>query len=202
MLGRKHSSETLKKLSDKAKNRLILSGDKSPNWKGGDVQVSCFECCNLIHKKKSNVRTYNFCSKDCFTKSSFRPKGKEAYAWKGGKKVLTEEEITRKENAKKTKRNWRYIEDRSLLKKTDRRNDSAYKEWRMNVYKRDIFKCKISNEDCNGRIEAHHILGWTPYPELRYDINNGITLCHHHHPRKRIDEKEKVNLFKQLITLE
>jgi hypothetical protein len=72
----------------------------------------------------------------------------------------------------------------------------------INIFKRDFFTCKIKNEDCRGRIEAHHILGWTKHKELRYNINNGITLCHYHHPRKKIDEENGVNLFKQLITLE
>jgi len=36
---------------------------------------------------------------------------------------------------------------------------------------------------------AHHILPWRDYPEERYNINNGITLCQYHHPRKREDEQ-------------
>lgn len=82
---------------------------------------------------------------------------------------------------------------------TKSNNDMAYKEWRINVYRRDIFKCKMNNQDCKGRIEAHHILGWTKYPELRYEINNGITLCHFHHPRKREDEINLSPYFKELV---
>ncbi len=93
----------------------------------------------------------------------------------------------------------RWIKNRTKLKKDNRRNDSAYKEWRINVYKRDDFVCKLENKDCKGRIEAHHILGWAEYPELRYDINNGITLCHFHHPRKRADEIANINKFNNLI---
>ncbi len=71
----------------------------------------------------------------------------------------------------------------------EQRNSAEYKKWRNNVWIRDGFKCKIANDSCSGRIEAHHILGWRDYPELRYVINNGITLCFHHHPRKRSEEK-------------
>lgn len=35
--------------------------------------------------------------------------------------------------------------------------------------------------------------------ETRYEINNGITLCHFHHPRKREKEKELSPFFQELI---
>lgn len=92
-----------------------------------------------------------------------------------------------------------WIEDRSKLKKTDRRNDMAYQEWRKNVWFRDRFKCKISNNECNGRIEAHHIFTWSEHPELRYEINNGITLCHAHHPRKKSEVERMICHFQNLI---
>ena len=97
--------------------------------------------------------------------------------------------------------NYRWIVDRTKLAKRQERNDMAYKEWRMSVWKRDNFKCKISNQDCDGRIEAHHILGWAEYVELRYEVNNGITLCHAHHPRKRAEEKRLVPVFRELASV-
>ena len=98
-----------------------------------------------------------------------------------------------------------YLKDRSLLKRfnddhKDRRS-SAYSAWRKEVWTRDKFQCKIKNESCLGRIEAHHILGWSEYPELRYQINNGITLCHAHHPRKRAEEKRLIPTFKELVSV-
>ena len=34
---------------------------------------------------------------------------------------------------------------------------------------------------------------------LRYSINNGITLCHFHHPRKWEDEIKLVQTFQGLV---
>ncbi len=95
----------------------------------------------------------------------------------------------------------RWVKDRSLLKKNDRRNDSAYKQWRIGVYKRDRFKCRMNNEECLGRIEAHHILSWSRYQELRYNINNGITLCRFHHPRKIRDEERLIPEFQSIVQI-
>ena len=77
--------------------------------------------------------------------------------------------------------------------------DSKYKIWMMDVKNRDNWKCKINNCYCNGKVEAHHILPWSKFPELRYEVNNGITLCHAHHPRKRNDEIKFATFFKQLV---
>jgi hypothetical protein len=94
--------------------------------------------------------------------------------------------------------NW--IEDRTQLAKQQERNDAAYKEWRRQVWLRDDFKCRIADSNCEGRIEAHHILPWSAFPELRYQITNGITLCRHHHPRRRADVMEMAPLFQGLAT--
>ena len=50
-----------------------------------------------------------------------------------------------------------------------------------------------------GKLEAHHILSWSKFPELRYEVNNGITLCHFHHPRKRNDEMTLSPFFQSLV---
>lgn len=99
------------------------------------------------------------------------------------------------------KNHFRWIDDRTKLVKRQERNDVAYKEWRKSVWSRDGFKCKIESAECEGRIEAHHILGWREYSELRYELNNGITLCHFHHPRKRKDEKRLSPYFQDIINI-
>jgi len=112
----------------------------------------------------------------------------------------TRKKISKAKTGKKTGRHsWNWIEDRSKIKTSDdRRDDANAIQWRKEVYKRDNWKCKINNKDCKGKIEAHHICSWKEFPELRYDINNGITLCHHHHPRGK-KQKEIAENLKKLI---
>ena len=78
-------------------------------------------------------------------------------------------------------------------------SDPVYKQWRIEVKKRDNWKCRIVDQNCSGKLVAHHILPWSRFSELRYQINNGITLCHFHHPRKRDDEKRLSPYFQELV---
>jgi len=78
---------------------------------------------------------------------------------------------------------------------------SKYKHWMKAVKIRDDWKCKIANKSCSGRIEAHHIFPWREYLELRYEINNGITLCRVHHPRGRTKEKRLSLYFQEIVSV-
>ena len=79
--------------------------------------------------------------------------------------------------------------------------DTKYKYWMLEVKKRDNWKCRLLSSDCNGRLESHHIFNWIDYPELRYVITNGITLCAFHHPRKWEEEKRMIPIFQELLSV-
>lgn len=64
-------------------------------------------------------------------------------------------------------------------------NNLAYREWRKSVFERDSYTCLIC-EKVGGMLEAHHIKEWASHKKVRYNINNGATLCkdchqHVHH---------------------
>lgn len=59
--------------------------------------------------------------------------------------------------------------------------DPVYKEWRKKVYSRDHHQCQWPGCTQKKKLNAHHIKSWSQYPGLRFDINNGITLCKYHH---------------------
>jgi len=84
-------------------------------------------------------------------------------------------------------------------KKRQQRNDSLYQYWVKMVRKRDKNTCRVNDKNCTGYLEVHHILSWSTHPELRYNINNGITLCQAHHPRKRAEEKQLISVFQKLV---
>ena len=55
------------------------------------------------------------------------------------------------------------------------RQSAAMKAWRLKVLKRDNFTCQKCG--AKGYLEAHHIKPFAYFPALRFDINNGQTLC-------------------------
>ena len=60
---------------------------------------------------------------------------------------------------------------------------AKWNKWATDVKKRDNYTCQLCGIQIIGtgtkrrNIHAHHIKPRNDYPELQYDINNGITLC-------------------------
>lgn len=67
------------------------------------------------------------------------------------------------------------------------RGSVEYKEWRLQVLKRDNFTC-VNCGKVGGYLEVHHIKSFSEYPNLRFDIDNGITFCLdcHHRIKRRL----------------
>ena len=69
-----------------------------------------------------------------------------------------------------------WYENNNILFNSKKRLSYQYRKWRENVLKRDNYtcqKCGIFNKNLN----VHHLKSFAKFKELRYEINNGITLC-------------------------
>jgi len=57
------------------------------------------------------------------------------------------------------------------------RKSIEYKLWRTAVFERDNYTCIWGGKEHGNRLEADHIKSFSAYPELRFAIDNGRTLC-------------------------
>lgn len=76
-------------------------------------------------------------------------------------------------------------------------NDPIYKEFRNKVLKRDKFKCRMCKN--KNKLNVHHLMKWSSASTLRYDTDNGITLCEDCHRSICGKETYYAEYFRQLI---
>lgn len=128
----------------------------------------CLECNSIL--KLNNCRDIErkkFCSRNC--RATFN--GKQCDMTK-----LWEKNNTPEVNAKKAhhgKNHPRWIEDRSLVKFRPR---PEINNWRKFIFERDNYTC-LNCKQKGGKLQAHHKFPYKTHPELRFSIENGMTLC-------------------------
>lgn len=125
-------------------------------------------------------------------------KANPVYYWKG-KKLSTETRI-KMSNSHQTR-----LKD--LIRKEPEnqriRKSFEYKLWREAVFERDKYTCIWCGiKNGNGKtiiLHADHIKPFALFPELRFAIDNGRTLCKECHKTTTTYGRQKVNIRKELL---
>lgn len=78
-------------------------------------------------------------------------------------------------------------------------SQAQYVRWKKSVKRRDGYKCQWAFCNCTTKLQIHHVLEWSKFPHLRYDVNNGITLCKQHHSMIKGNEALYAPLFSNII---
>lgn len=69
-----------------------------------------------------------------------------------------------------------YIDGRAK-ERTNERLSMAARQWAYDVKARDGFACVHCGDDRGGNLHAHHRKHWATHPSLRFDLDNGVTVC-------------------------
>lgn len=80
------------------------------------------------------------------------------------------------QNAAKAFESIRPIMDKEIRLSAEGRSSKEYKSWRNAVFKRDNYTCQLCGAK-GVRLNAHHKKQYALFPELRYVVSNGTTLC-------------------------
>lgn len=125
--------------------------------------IKCHICGKIFERSNRWIKEKNFCSKKCTGRhNKVLMSGSNNWNWKGGKP--------------KDKRS---------------ANTEEYQAWRKSVFERDNYTCQ--REDCDSKrgiyLHCHHIKSWAKFPELRYEVSNGLTLCVDCHLKKGLHRK-------------
>lgn len=131
-------------------------------------------CSSECWKNRTEKRKYNclFCGKECTTNRKDTKKycSKECYHNDLSKRLLGDKSHFYRHGKSLENQNDRLKHSRELIK------------WRKGVFKRDNYTCIKCNSKLN--IQAHHIKEWSKCIELRFELSNGITLCHECHQKE------------------
>jgi hypothetical protein len=156
MLGRRHTAESRAKMSRAAKGKTAWNKGKTGLW------IPTPE--NRLHMSLSHLGKRHPISEETRRKISLALKGRPLLANKGrfvgSKSVHWKGGVTPE---------YRRI-----------RKSPQFKSWRESVFGRDKWTCQ-KHGDVGGKIHPHHILNFAQHPALRFDPNNGVTLCESAH---------------------
>jgi 5-methylcytosine-specific restriction endonuclease McrA len=187
------------------------TGNKAIHWQGGQIKRVCITCGKVFYVDRNVIKNGRgkFCSRSCTGKRKYGRKQlapkKELYCIICDKKFyeyvsrLLKEKNRGKCCSKECRvkytqqrisgaRNYRWkggITKHNLLL----RYQMKARNWSKAVKIRDKYICRLcGDKNYKGRgksikLESHHLKSWKDYPELRYDINNGITTCYDCHKK-------------------
>lgn len=131
--------------------------DKNGRFKKGNQSVSYWAGKKLPEDMKQKIKESNI-------KSSF---------WRG--KNLPKELVEKLKISRTGDKHWNWKGGITPINNRIRKT-SEYKLWRKSVFERDGYTCIWCGYKGN-KIQADHIKPFSLFPELRFAIDNGRTLC-------------------------
>ncbi len=163
-------------------------------------KISNFKGKKHTEEAKEKIKLAHFGKKPNNALEIWKEKGGQP--WNKGLKGIhlspkTEFKKNDKRITKENNSNWRGgISDiNSII-----RRSKEYAEWRNSIYARDNYICQHCGKKCQANnIIAHHLYYFSKVPELRFSLENGITLCRSCHFKLHQKNKSIDGIFYQTI---
>ena len=185
------------KYDSQQKNRKYCGYVCAKKSRESKKEIECYNC-----KKRFIVQSYSnakFCSRDC--KYNYQSSNLIViYCDNCGK------EFKRKEHKIRYKykfcshkctsiflRGKNHYEWKEHLR--DKNINLALKQWSLKIKEKDEYTCQLCGENDRRLLESHHIKEKNKFPELKFDFNNGITLCLKCHALQHINDKKSLRLI-------
>ena len=170
---RKHSKESRQKMSEakignvpwmkgkhhseETKKKLRISSTGRPGfWRGKNIPQIFRQKMSDAKKGSKHFMFGKHHSEETRRKMSLAQSGDRANNWRGG------------------------LTPKNLLI----RMSLDYRLWRSAVFLRDNYTCQLCGQ-VGGKLNADHIKKFADYPELRFIVNNGRTLCEGCHKKTK-----------------
>jgi endogenous inhibitor of DNA gyrase (YacG/DUF329 family) len=169
------------------------------------IKLLCRKCNKEYEVKNYRAFTSSYCSNKCKRSVQFN-----GSSWNKGKKLTKEHKnklrlakigTHRSEETKQKISNYFRGEKHPRWKggitpiNSRIRKTREYVLWRKSVFERDNFTCIFCGQR-GGKLNADHIKPFSLFPELRFAIDNGRTLCIDCH-RKTDTWGYNVNYYKE-----
>jgi hypothetical protein len=164
-------------------------GSKNPLWKNIDRKRICkicgkeflgnvsrigksnfcsIKCCTIYQRRNIQKRNCIICNKSFFIKAYQAKKGVGKFCSPQCHGKWKSQNLTG-ENSPAWKGGIDSINHRIRM-------SIEYRLWREAVFARDGWTCQKCKQ-IGGQLNAHHIKSFSKFPELRFAIDNGQTLC-------------------------
>lgn len=179
-------SQRGKKLSDEHKRKIGVSHKNHPCYKNPERSKK------ISLAVKGKRRTLEQRRRISESHKGLTPwnKGKKnvQVAWNKGKpwSLETKLKMSRVRNKGKTKQTYRLMKS------------EGWSKWRKSVFERDNYTC----QECGykgDKLEPHHIKPKSIYPDLVFEVSNGLTLCKSCHRKTDSYGKRPAEKVRSLI---
>ena len=118
--------------------------------------------------------------------------------WNKGKtNVYSDSQLQKMSESQKGKKQSEETIKKRILKlaKSEGRKSYKAKQWALKVKEKDNWKCVKCNCSEKELLHAHHIVPWYQDASLRFDLDNGMTLCRSCHSIEecKVNSKRKTS---------